>query len=48
MTNGLFEKAQILISQNDDKVQEMIRGSSESVNMMIQEVEDGKKRLIVK
>jgi hypothetical protein len=48
VAHGLFEKAQMLIEQNDERVQEMIRGSSESVNMMIQEVEDGKKRLIVK
>jgi len=32
---GLFDKAQALIADSDDKVQEMIRGASESVGFMI-------------
>ncbi len=31
---GLFEKAQALIQQNDDKIQEMIRNASESAEIM--------------
>lgn len=43
---GLYARAQKLVGEEDKKVQAKLREAAESVEMMIGEVEQGKKRLI--